>query len=251
MPLQSEYTDLVTPSQVADLSMAKLGKEIEGALRATPGSGDTQEIQQAVLHLIKGTSRQINEALNRELIVAQHTDYFNPDEDWIEAPEYQLPDDESKWRAFFSNYPALHVYSVDADTDLADEVTVMGEDQDIAATDLEGDLTQLPTRINFFAGFKRFDFDQPGSGGSWNDIFSTTTLTDLPETVEVPNLPMDICEVCATIVIAKLRWQYKGLIGVISTSMTADRLNITSQKQVDGFVETQLASIMHHRKPPY
>ena len=250
--LNIEYTDLVTPSQVADLSMDTLGDQITAAMRQTIGSGDTeaQQIQQAALKQIKAASSQIDQFLNRKLVINLATTYSSSGV-WMEAPEFMLPNDPQKWRMYFKQFPVVQVLSADDDTDLAGEVAIMGDAADMAVCDLDGDLTQLPTRVAAFAGFKRYDIDAPASGETWNTVMSTSKLTGLDESVVLEDVPADICQVCATIVIAQLRWQFKELIGVTESSMSADRMSFSSRKQVKGFVEDQLESLRRHRKTPF
>jgi hypothetical protein len=55
--LESQYTDLVTPGQVATLAFGSLGSKIQQALESTGGSGDAGQIQQGCLQIIRSVTR--------------------------------------------------------------------------------------------------------------------------------------------------------------------------------------------------
>jgi hypothetical protein len=130
-------------------------------------------------------------------------------------------------------------------------MAVMGERAEHAVVDLEGAIKQKPTRAVFYAGFRRSNQDAPGSGETWNAAMSTSDLANLPNDAVVPELPEDITLACVNMVIANMRWQFKGLVGVNERQVSADRLQFTSRKAVDGYIDQQLESIRRHRKAPF
>jgi hypothetical protein len=135
------YNDLITPSQVADMAMGKLGDSVENALRADPGSGDTDEIQQAALRHIKAGTKKIEFYLSRKVIIAEHTMRWRNDvhgSDWNEASEFTRPNQSQRYTTYFDQWPVVQIYSVDGDTGLADEIEVAGPRMDYAVVHLRG-----------------------------------------------------------------------------------------------------------------
>lgn len=251
--LTSDYTDLTTPSIVADQSLGGLGKAIEEALRAPTGSGDTEEIQQAALRFIKAHTRLIEDSLNRKLMVRSHSftwvvdSYSNA---WSQDSRYTLPNQDPRYSAYFSDWPVVQIVSVNADEALADDMSIVGELLDLAVINFDGDLSDFPVQAVAFAGYRRPDLDVPGSGGSWNDAFSTSNLTGLDVATVVPELPFDIQSVCTDLVIASLRWEFDRMVGVSSSEMEADRMKVRTQKIPPGFIKEQLGRLNHYRKYP-
>ena len=162
-----------------------------------------------------------------------------------------VTDTDQKYRNYWRNFPVVQVISLDDNTSLADEAEILGARAEYCVVTLAGDLTRLPTRGQAYAGFRRVDQVPPASGDTWNSVMNTTDLTGLEADAVVPLLPDDISEVCATCVIATLRWQYKGLIGVNESQMSGDRLSITNRKATDSYVKKQIESLHHHRSAPF
>jgi len=238
--------------EVANLAMDTLGNKITTALKADNGSGDTNEIQQACIHIIGSITRKIEAYLNRKLIINLNNTFFTSGGSWKKADEFMVvTDTDQKYRNYWKYFPVVQVVSLDADAALADEAETLGERQEFCVVTLAGDLTKLPTRGQAFAGFRRVDQDPPGSGETWNGVMNTTDLTGLEDDAVVTLLPDDISEVATTCVIAMLRWQYKGLIGVTESQMSGDRLSLTNRKAVDKYIENQIHSLHVHRVAPF
>lgn len=241
-------------AEVADLAYGTVGDKITTALNASLGSGDTENMQQACLQIIASITRKIQNFLNRQVIINQDDTYFELKscDSWKKAPEFMVvTDTDQKYRNYWRQFPVVQVVSLDNDVALADEAETLGARLEFCVVTLAGDLTALPTRGNAFAGYRRQDQDAPGSGETWNDVMSTSDLTDLDDDAVVQVLPDDINEVATTCVIAMLRWQYKGLIGVTESSMSGDRLTFTSRKAVDKYIENQIATLHNHRVAPF
>jgi len=251
----AKYTDLVTPSQVADQSMNKLGTVIETALRATDGSGEGDEIRQAGLRFIDSATQKIEAFLNRKLIVRLHTQRWRctvAQNDFKFASEYTRSDQSNRHRAYFRYYPVVQIVDVDGDVLLFDEIPLhVDERSEYAVINFDGDLSEFPTDSRYFAGFRRYDQDQPASGETWNSVMSTSDLALLDDDTVVDILPGDISDVCARIVIANLNWHFRALIGIEEQEVTADRLTFRTKKAVGNYEFQQLQSIHHHRTQPY
>ncbi len=250
MARTASYMDLITLAQLADLAMGSLGDQIETALRASTGSGDGEEIQQAALVQIASATKKIEGALNRQLMVREHTQRWMP-ADWREAPEYTGATATQRYRNYFGHFPVASVYSVDGDTGLADEVLVAGPSNDLAIIHYDDDLEDAPRSCVYYAGYRRNDQEPPGSGETWNTVMGTSGLTNLPDDATVLELPADIAEVCANIVVASMRWQFKGLVGITERTVQADRLNFNSRRAVQNYIQDQISQLRHHRKTPF
>lgn len=238
--------------EVANLAIDTLGSTITEALKAPTASGDGDDVQQACLQVIKSMTTKIEKYLNRKLMIQSSTTFFTSSGSWKKADEFMVAGDtDQKYRNYWRNFPVVQVISLDTNTALADEAETLGARSEFCVVTLAGDLVQLPTRGAAFAGFRRVDQEPPASGDTWNSVMSTSDLTDLDQSADVPLLPDDISEVCATCVIATLRWQYKGLIGVTESSMSGDRLTFTSRKAVDSYVQKQIESLHHYRTAPF
>jgi hypothetical protein len=251
--LISDYTDLTTPSIVADQSLGGLGPAIEEALRAPAGSGDTEEIQQTALRFIKSYTLRIEEFLNRTLMVRLRNFVWVVDQysnAWSADSRYTLPSQDQRYSAYFSDWPVVQMLSVNADTNLADEMAIVGDVSDLAVIHFDDDLSDYPVQAVGYAGYRRQDLDPPGSGETWNDAFSTSALTDLDQDTDVPLLPSDIQAVCNDLVIASMRWESNRLVGVSESEMEADRMRVKTQKVTPGFVENELKKLVHYRKIP-
>ena len=253
MALTLSYTDLITPSQVADLAMGKLGDQVETAMRADAGSGDTEEIQQTALRQIKAATKKVEAFLSRKLIIREATMRWRNDKhgsDWQEASEFTRPNQSPRYTAYFDTFPVVEVYQVDGSVALAPEITIVGDRKDYGVVHFDDDLSNLPTDAVYFAGFIRDDQEAPGSGETWNSALGTGALTNLTTAAQVDEIPQDIVEVAGNIVIASLTWHLKGLIGISEATVSADRMQITSKKALDNYVSKQLKSIYHHRLVP-
>ncbi len=250
-----KYTDLVTAGQVADQSLDKLGTVIEAALRAADGSGEGDEIRQAAFRFIDSATQKIEHALNRRFVVRSHTQRWvntTVTSDWRRASEYTRTNQSQRWRAYFNHFPVVQIIDVDGDALLFDEIPLaVDERSEYAVISFDGDLGAFPTDSQYFAGYRRYDQDQPGSGENWNGVMSTGDLTLLDADTVVPVLAGDISDVCARIVIANLNWHFRALIGLEEQEVTADRLTFRSKKAVDDYEQKQLDSIHHHRNAPY
>ena len=238
--------------EVANLAMDTLGNKVTAALKAPTGSGDTDDIQQACLQIIASITRKIQAFLNRKLIINLSDTFFTSGGCWKKANEFMVvTDTDQKWRNYWKQFPVVQVVSLDNDTDLADEAETLGNRKEYCVVTLAGDLTQLPTRGQAFAGYRRLDQDPPGSGETWNGVMDTTDLTLLDNDAVVELLPDDINEVATTCVIAMLRWQYKGLIGVTESTLSGDRLTMTNRKALDNYIQKQIESLHNHRVAPF
>jgi len=251
--LTSDYTDLTTPSIVADQSLGGLGKAIEEALRAPNGSGDTEEIQQTCLRFIKNYTRRIENHLNRKIMVRLVDQTWVVDSfsnAWKPDSRYTLPSQNPRYSAYFQEWPVVQIVSVNADATLADEMAIEGVEMDLAVIHFDDDLDDWPVQAQVFAGYRRPDLDVPGSGETWNSAFNTSALTGLDQDAEVPELPFDIQTVCNDLVIASLRWEYNRLIGVDESEVDADRMKIKRNKVTSGFVDRELAKLNTYRHIP-
>lgn len=255
MALSLAYTDLITPVQVADLSLNSLGTQIETALRsgASSGSGDSSEIYRAAIREIKACTKLVEEYLNRELMIRPYTfrwrvdKIYNP---WKQDARYTIPGNNPSYSAFFDNWPVVQIDSVNGDTDLAGEISIGRKDMSLAVINFDNDLSDYPTQAAGFAGYIRDDIEAPGSGETWNTACSTDELTGLDWFAEIPTIPQDIVDVCADLVIAKMRWQYQRIIGVDQSEMTADRLKMTVQRVTKDFITKTLDRISNYRHMP-
>ncbi len=253
MALTLSYTDLITPSQVADLAMGKLGAQVETALRADAGSGDTEEIQQATLRHIKAATKKIQAFLSRKLIIHEATMRWRNDKhgsDWKAASEFTRANQSTRYTAYFDDFPVVEIYQVDGDAALADEIEIVSDRMDWGVIHFDNDLSEFPTDAVYYAGFIRDDQTAPGSGETWNSALSTGDLTNLSTAAQVDEIPQDIVEVAGNFVISSLTWHQKGLIGITEATVSADRLQITSKKALDNYHKKQLESILHHRLVP-
>lgn len=264
--ISPRYTDLITVDELSDMSLESLPESLKLAIADsdTIAVAKKQALNDGLARIITYWTARIEAYLGRKLIVRPATAFPIEPDYWRQRPELSTPGVNWVYGARAPQYPVLQIESVDGDiTD--DMISIAGFEGEFLAFD-RYQRTLTPSNVAFFWGYRRPDQGTPSSGGSgsgggsgagsgdtiystWDDALGTGTdeLAGLDTSVFIPELPLDISLCAQRLIVAEIRAQSRGLVGILESEHRADKLTSRTSRIDHALVENELALIYSHK----
>jgi len=207
--------------------------EVEGeALGSLPTVNGPKTLQEVTEKAIEYATRQIEEYLQRRLIVRPRTDLGrNVDLTF----DYDVSTDDTSYYSFYTgDWPVLEPIEVFPD----DYTLQVHPDERRFYTEFDN-FDYAIRRVRYFAGYRR-------SEQTLSDLQAVSELSDL--STEPPELPEDIRSTCLRITVHRLKAMKGEGLGLGERSFNVGAGQTVTASQVDPqFVQRELEALDKHR----
>lgn len=259
------YTDLITIDDLKDMSLLSLPEDLREALTTSTPTSDQTTLIDGVRRIISFWSGRIENALGRKLIVRPYENFSFTPESWKQRPEFSIPGTTNVIATRVPEFPVLQFEALNNDMTLASELSIYGRNSEFIGFDTSV-RTDCPTFVSFYWGFRRCDQSPPSSSSSgsgagsgagsgdaavtdWDTALGTgdNSLAGLSTSVFVPILPDEIALACQRLVVAEVRAQSRGVIGMRESTYRADRLQSRTSRVEKNFIEEELEPLYTYK----
>lgn len=261
------YTDLITVDDLTDMSLLSLPEDLRDALTTSTPTDDQATLIDGVKRIITFWSGKIEDHLGRKLIVRPYENFDFEPCDWKDRARFSIPGTSNIRAAYAEEWPVLQVQAVDNDIANAALVQILGRNSEFIGFDTS-DLSQDPTFISYYWGYRRCDQTPPSSAGSgsgagsgetgsgetaatsWDEALGTgdNSLAGLGVGVFVPILPDTITLACQRLVVAEVNAQSRKVVGMRESTYRADRLQSRTTRIERDFIKEELEPLYNFKR---